>query len=86
MTSFLVGFFVLLIFSARISGSHYNPAITVAFMCRRDIGRFSRVLGLFYILAQYAGGFLGLQISYNIFAADTAVPGMVMVGGHDAMS
>ena len=47
----LCGFFVLLIFSARISGSHFNPAITLAFMFRRDTGKFSRLLGLLYIAA-----------------------------------
>ena len=64
---FLCGFFVLLIFSARISGSHFNPAITLAFMLRRDIGRFSRMLGLLYIAAQYAGALLGAIIAYNLF-------------------
>jgi len=49
--SMLCGFFILLIFSARISGSHFNPAITLAFMLRRDAGRFSRKLGFLYILA-----------------------------------
>ena len=47
----LCGFFILLIFSARISGSHFNPAITLAFMFRRDTGRFSRKLGALYIIA-----------------------------------
>ena len=73
MGSFLVGFFILLIFSARISGSHFNPAITLAFMFRRDIGRFSRLLGLFYIVAQYLGAWLGSQLSYNIFKCVLAV-------------
>ena len=66
----LCGFFVLLIFSARISGSHFNPAITLAFMFRRDTGRFSRLLGLLYIAAQYGGAILGAIISYNLFQAN----------------
>lgn len=74
LTGLLCGFFILLIFSARISGSHFNPAITLAFMFRRDTGRFSRVLGLLYILAQYAGAFLGAVISYNLFRATGGVP------------
>ena len=45
-----VGFYVLLIFSARISGSHYNPIVTLAFMLRRDAGKFNRWLGLLYML------------------------------------
>ena len=47
---FLFGFFILLIFSAKISGSHYNPAVTVAFMLRKEIGSFSRPLGVAYII------------------------------------
>ena len=69
----LCGFFVLLIFSARISGSHFNPAITLAFMFRRDTGKFSRLLGLLYIAAQYAGALLGAIISYNLFQAHRLV-------------
>ena len=56
---FLLGIFVLLIFGAKVSGSHYNPAVTLAFMFRKDTGRFSRPLGLAYMIAQVAGGFLG---------------------------
>ena len=63
----LCGFFILLIFSARISGSHFNPAITLAFMFRRDTGRFSRKLGALYIVAQYVGAILGALFSYNLF-------------------
>lgn len=70
----LCGFFVLLIFSARISGSHFNPAITLAFMFRRDTGRFSRLLGLLYIAAQYAGALLGAIVSYNLFQANAMTP------------
>ena len=29
-----IGFFVLLLFSMRISGSHYNPAVTLVFIFR----------------------------------------------------
>ena len=65
----LCGFFILLIFSARISGSHFNPAITLAFMFRKDTGRFSRLLGLLYIAAQYAGAILGAIVTYNLFQA-----------------
>mgnify|MGYP000253520186 CR=1 FL=1 len=67
----LSGFFILLIFGARISGSHFNPAITLAFMFRKDTGRFSRNLGILYIVAQYCGGVLGGIISYNMFQAYT---------------
>jgi glycerol uptake facilitator-like aquaporin len=33
-----IGYFVLLVLSARISGSHYNPIVTLAFMLRKDAG------------------------------------------------
>ena len=69
-----VGFFILLIFSARISGSHFNPAVTLAFMLRKDTGRFSRKLGICYIVFQYAGGLLGGLISYNLFKANGTQP------------
>lgn len=55
----LLGIFVLLIFGAKISGSHYNPAVTLGFMLRRDVGRFSRILGIAYILFQLGGAFCG---------------------------
>lgn len=63
------GFFVLLIFCARISGSHFNPAVTIAFMFRRDTGRFSRVLGFAYILAQFIGAMAGSFLAYTFFDA-----------------
>ena len=82
----LCGFFILLIFSARISGSHFNPAITLAFMFRRDLGRFSRKLGLLYIVAQYLGAIVGALFSYNLFyAKNLGLPltvGVTAEGGH----
>jgi glycerol uptake facilitator-like aquaporin len=49
-TGFLLGIFILLIFGAKISGSHYNPCVTLAFMLRRDTGKFSRPLGFAYMI------------------------------------
>lgn len=54
-----VGFFILLILSARISGSHYNPVVTLAFMLRKDAGQFNKWLGLAYMLFQVGGAFAG---------------------------
>jgi glycerol uptake facilitator-like aquaporin len=64
MGGLLLGIFVLLIFGAKVSGSHYNPAITLAFMLRRDTGKFSRPLGIAYIVFQVAGGFVGGLLAY----------------------
>jgi len=60
----LLGMFVTIMFSARISGSHFNPCITLGFMMGNvKQMKFDRVLGALYIAAQVAGAFLG-----NLFA------------------
>ena len=64
--NFFVGFFILLIFSARISGSHFNPSVTLAFMLRKDTGRFSRWLGLAYMLFQCGGAWCGGIFAYFV--------------------
>ena len=52
-------------FSARISGSHFNPCITLGFMFGNvKQMKFDRVLGFLYIAAQVVGAILG-----NIFAS-----------------
>jgi len=74
-TGFLLGVFVLIIFGAKISGSHYNPAVTLAFMFRRDVGRFSRILGIAYIIFQFGGAFCGclLALLFNQDGGNLAV-------------
>lgn len=62
-----IGFFILLIFSARISGSHYNPIVTLAFMLRKDAGQFNKWLGLLYMLFQLGGAFVGCLVSFYFF-------------------
>ena len=60
--------FVTIMFSARISGSHFNPCITLGYMVGNvKQGKFDRVLGFLYILAQFAGAFLG-SIFARIFS------------------
>merc|ERR1712147_256434 len=57
----LLGMFVTIMFSARISGSHFNPCITLSFMFGNvKQGKFDRVLGVLYIAAQIAGAFAGI--------------------------
>ena len=63
---FFIGVYILIIFSAKISGSHFNPAITLAFMFRRDIGRFNRLLGIAYMIFQLGGAITGVLVSYII--------------------
>ena len=48
----LMGMFVVILFGARISGSHYNPLITFSYMIGNvRQGKFDRILGLFYVLS-----------------------------------
>jgi glycerol uptake facilitator-like aquaporin len=68
-TGLLLGMFVTIMFSARISGSHFNPCITFSYMVGNvKHGNFDRMLGFLYIAAQLAGAFLG-SILAKIFAS-----------------
>ncbi len=49
-----------------ISGGYFNPAITFGFMLTR---RISVLLGLFYVIAQFAGGVLAALLLRWIFPA-----------------
>ena len=62
-----IGYFVLLIMSFRISGAHYNPVVTFAFMMRKDAGKFDKHLGILYMLFQLGGAFLGCLLAYYAF-------------------
>lgn len=62
--SLLLGLWVLIIFGMKISGSHYNPAISFAFMFRKDIGNFPRPLGIAYIIFQIIGAFCGSLLAW----------------------
>ena len=56
----LLGMFVVIMFSARVSGSHFNPCITFSYMIGNVKHRhFDSILGVLYIIAQFAGAFLG---------------------------
>lgn len=47
-----------------VSGAHFNPAVTLAFMVRREI---SLSKALFYLIAQVAGGLLGTILAHAMF-------------------
>ena len=55
---------VLIMGLGPISGAHFNPAVTLAFLVRREIG-----LGMAaaYILAQVAGGLAGMLAAHGMF-------------------
>ena len=55
----LLGLWILTIFFWKISGSHFNPAVSLAMMFRRDDRKMPITVGVAYILAQCLGGFVG---------------------------
>ena len=60
----VVAYWILLALSEKISGSHYNPAVTLACMFRKNVGRFPRWLGVAYMICQCAGAFLGALLAF----------------------
>ena len=50
-----------------VSGAHFNPAVTVAFLARREI---AIGLAVAYIAAQIAGGLLGTWAAHLMFELD----------------
>ena len=57
----LLGMFICIMFSARISGSHFNPCITMSYMIGNvKQGKFDRILGFLYIVAQFVGAQAGM--------------------------
>ena len=59
------GLVVLITIFGPLSGAHFNPAVTLAFALRREIGP---GLALAYIAAQVAGGVLGVYTAHAMFA------------------
>lgn len=55
---------VLITILAPISGAHFNPAVTLAFLVRRDIAAGA---ALAYVAAQIAGGILGTWSAHLMF-------------------
>lgn len=59
------GLVVLIHMFGPVSGAHFNPAVTLAFLLRREVEW--RVAAL-YILAQFAGAVLGVWAAHAMFA------------------
>jgi len=66
----LLGLWVIILFGESISGSPFNPAITLVFMLRKNSTHLGtrRLKGIFYIVAQMLGGILSGLFS-KIFLA-----------------
>lgn len=55
-TGWFLAVFVAAVVTARVSGAHLNPAVTLAMILNESI---DIQLGIFYMIAQMLGGFLG---------------------------
>jgi glycerol uptake facilitator-like aquaporin len=55
---------VLITILGPVSGAHFNPAVTVAFLMRREI---EPGTALVYVAAQIAGGVLGAVVAHAMF-------------------
>jgi aquaporin Z len=64
---------VALIYSpwGRRSGAHMNPSVTLAFL---SLGRIAPINALFYIAAQFVGGYLGVLLSRALLGPPFASP------------
>lgn len=69
----LLTLWVMTIFGLKISGAHYNPAISLAFMLKKDVGSFPRILALAYIGAQIAGAFVGAMVSWFLLVPNVGL-------------
>ena len=58
---------VLITVLAPLSGAHFNPAVTLVFLLRKEI---SLTLALGYILVQVLGGILGAWLAHLMFELD----------------
>lgn len=59
------GLSVLILIFGPLSGAHFNPAVTLAFLLRREIGAAD---SLAYVLVQVLAGALGVMIAHVMFA------------------
>jgi glycerol uptake facilitator-like aquaporin len=55
----IISLWILTVFCWKISGSHFNPAISFAYLFRRDSGGLPRMLALLYMVAQIGGAYVG---------------------------
>jgi len=69
---------VLLIYSpwGKRSGAHMNPAVTVAFF---SLGRIEAWNALFYVLAQFMGGSLGVLLVWHLYGDAFAAPPVAFI-------
>jgi len=65
----LLGLWILNIFFWKISGSHFNPAVTFAYMFRKDEKKMGWKIALAYMVAQFLGAYVGaLLLNFYTFS------------------
>lgn len=55
---------VLILMFGQLSGAHFNPAVTLAFAIRKEIGPLESAQ---YVVVQIIGGILGMMIAHAMF-------------------
>lgn len=58
----LMAVWILTVFCWKVSGSHFNPCISVAYMFRKDTNGLPRMVMFFYCLVQVLGALFGALI------------------------
>lgn len=62
---------VVTLFGQAISGAHFNPAVTLVFMLRKNSSFGSRrLLGIIYIAGQLLGGIAAALVSFFLAEGD----------------
>ena len=55
----LMALWIITVFCWKVSGSHFNPCVSIAYMFRRDTSGLPRCLVLFYCMVQLCGAMAG---------------------------
>jgi glycerol uptake facilitator-like aquaporin len=64
----LLGLWILNVFFWKISGSHFNPAVTFAYMFRKDEKKMGWKIALAYMVSQFIGAYVGaLLLNFYTF-------------------
>mmetsp|Transcript_22511 Transcript_22511/g.25028 ORF Transcript_22511/g.25028 Transcript_22511/m.25028 type:complete len:190 (-) Transcript_22511:72-641(-) len=63
---FTFGYWFIVAICHNITGSHFNPIVTLSFMFRRDNGKMKINLGIWYIIVQILGCIVGCLLAYML--------------------
>ena len=65
LVAFLFSYWVVSFFSYTVSGAHYNPAVSFAFLFKPE-APFNKILFFFYVISQMVGGLFGALLAFLI--------------------